>query len=74
MTATMPRATPSRKALFKAALAITETTLEQWAASEDITAGHLSHVLAGRKESQSLCEKIDAYIAQHMGRQRVRAG
>lgn len=74
MTATMPRAKASRKALFKAALAITGTTLNQWAESHEITPGHLSHVLAGRKESMSLSEKIDAYIKQHMGRQIARAG
>ena len=70
----MPRAKTSRKALFKAALAITGTTLKEWAEANGITSGHLLHVLAGRKESMVLAAKIDAYIAKHMGRQQALAG
>jgi hypothetical protein len=65
----MPRAKAGRKALFRAALAIAETTAERWAASEGVTSGHLSHVLSGKRESIALTEKIDAFIRKHMGKQ-----
>jgi hypothetical protein len=62
----MTHAKPSRKALFKAALAVTEMTAEQFATDEGVTPEHLSYVLNGRRESRSLTEKIDAFIAKHM--------
>lgn len=62
----MPKPKTSRKALFRAALAISEQTAEQWADREGITAGHLSQVLSERRESATLAEKIDAFIAKHL--------
>lgn len=62
----MPKSKPSRKALFRAALAIAGVTAKQWAESEGITGGWLSMVLNGREESITLTEKIDAFIAKHM--------
>jgi hypothetical protein len=70
----MPRAKTGRKALFRAALALAGTTAERWAEGEGVTSGHLSHVLAGKRESATLTEKIDAFIAKHMGKQGALAG
>ena len=38
----------------------------EWAEDEGITAGHLSLVLKGERESQRLTDKIDAFIAKHL--------
>lgn len=54
----------SRKALFRAALALREMNQESWAAQEKITPGHLTHVLNGRYDSEKLTRKIDAFIAE----------
>lgn len=53
----------SRKARFKAALALAGITQTEWAAQHGVTAGHLGNTLRGR-ESKSLEEKIDAFIAE----------
>lgn len=62
----MPKGERSRKALFRAALAIAELTMEQWATGEGVTAGHVSNVLAGKRESQTLTDKIDAFTREHL--------
>lgn len=56
----------SRKALFGAAIALAETTVKAWAAEQNVTPQHLYHVLSGERESASLVEKVDAFIAQHL--------
>lgn len=53
----------SRKARFKSALARAGITQIDWAKQQGITAGHLGNTLRGR-ESRSLEEKIDAFIAE----------
>lgn len=58
----MPRAKHSRKQLFRAALAMAGLTAEQWAASEGITAGHLSQVVTGKRESVTLTAKVDEFV------------
>ena len=63
----------SRKAAFKAALALAGTNQREWAAGEGITAGHLSLVLAGERESERLTAKIDAYIARYLPDARLQA-
>lgn len=63
----MPRAKTSRKALFKAALAIAGTTQDQWCEKEGLSVGHLSLVLAGKRESRSLTDRVDAFIKEHVG-------
>lgn len=50
-----------------AALAIARMTQTDWAESHDVTQGHLSQVLSGRRESLTLVEKIDAFIAKQLG-------
>lgn len=62
----MPNQKTSRKALFRAAVAVAGLTQEQWAESEGVTGGHLSNVLAGKRESRELLDKVDAFIAKHM--------
>lgn len=53
----------SRKARFKAALALAGITQTEWAEHQGVTAGHLGNTLRGR-ESKVLEEKIDAFIAE----------
>lgn len=62
----MPIETTDRKRLFKAALAVAEMTVEQWAASRGVTGGHVSNVLAEKRVSDSLTVQIDDFIAEHM--------
>jgi hypothetical protein len=64
----MPKAKTGRKALFKAALALAGMTQDSWAASRDITAGHLSMVLAGKRESVALNDKIDTFTREHLSK------
>lgn len=62
----MTPADKARKSRFRAALALANLTAEEWAESEGITAGHLSHVLTGKRESLTLCEKIDAFTRKQL--------
>lgn len=62
----MPPAKPSRKSRFRAALALADMTAEQWAEVNDVTPGHLSHVLAEKRESVTLCEKIDEFTQKYL--------
>jgi hypothetical protein len=62
----MPKAKTSRKQLFRAALAIASLTAEQWAEKEGVTAGHVSQVLSGKRESKALTDKIDGFVRQHL--------
>jgi hypothetical protein len=62
----MPRPQITRKARFQAALALAGMTAEQWAENEGVTGGHLSNVLNEKRESGSLTEKVDAFIAKHL--------
>lgn len=62
----MPYTVESRKARFRAALALARMTAEEWAEANDVTAGHLSQVLAGKRESLTLCERIDAFARKYL--------
>jgi hypothetical protein len=53
-----------RKRQFKAALAIADVTLKEWAASENVTPMHLNEVLLGNRTSERLNTAIDAFIAK----------
>lgn len=64
----MPKAKTSRKQLFRAALAIASLTAEQWADNEGVTAGHVSQVLSGKRDSRALTEKIDAFTREHLNK------
>lgn len=62
----MPRTEPDRKARFRAALALTGLTAEQWATDNGVTPSHLSQVLAGKRESRVLVEKVDEFSRKHV--------
>lgn len=62
----MPKTRNARKARFRAALALAGLTAEEWAERNGITPGHLSQVLAGKRESRALTEKIDEFTQQHI--------
>jgi hypothetical protein len=57
---------PSRKARFRAALALAGISAASWAETAGITSAHLSLVLAGKRESRSLVQKIEAFTAKHL--------
>lgn len=61
----MHRMSPRRKR-FRAALDLAGHTQESWATTVGVTAGHLSQVLGGKRESAALTEKIDAFILEHL--------
>lgn len=64
---TMTKADLARKARqFRAALLLANTTAEAWAETESVTAGHLSQVLSGKRESRSLMERIEAFTKKHV--------
>lgn len=67
---TMTKAERQRKARvareFRAALRLAQLTAEAWAVSEGVTAGHLSQVLSGKRESRALTEKIEAFTKKHL--------
>lgn len=72
----MPKATGSskptardgetRRAEFKAAIALARTTVENWCADNGITTGHLYQVLREERESPPLIAKVDAFIDKHV--------
>lgn len=57
----------SRKARFRAALALARMTETSWATEHNITRQHLYHVLKGERDSATLNAKIDAFIARQLG-------
>lgn len=66
MTSKVPDTRPSRKQLFRAALAIAGKTGLQWADEHGVTRQHLGEVLAGARESKTLTDAVDAFIAKHL--------
>lgn len=54
-----------RKAAFRAALVLAGKTQGQWAEEHGVSMGHLSEVLHGKRQSQPLTEKIDAFVADY---------
>lgn len=62
----MAKTVAARKKRFRAALALAETTAEAWAHENGVTAGHLSQVLSGKRDSRSLLEKIDTFTRKHV--------
>ena len=65
MTINVPHRPPSRQQLFRAALAIAGITGTQWAEEQGVTRQHVWQVLAGVRESKTLTEAVDAFIAKH---------
>lgn len=56
----------SRKARFRAALALARMTETSWADANDISRQHLYLVLKGERPSVKLVEKIEAFIAKYL--------
>ncbi len=63
----MASKTDNRKSRFRAALALSRMTAAEWAQANGVHPGHLSAVLAGKRESISLTEKIEAFTDKRLG-------
>jgi hypothetical protein len=59
-----------RKTLFKAALALNETTQGAWAREQNVHPNHLSQVMAEKRESQRLLDLVDDFIKNTAGLKR----
>ncbi len=64
----MARKQVSRKARFKAALALEGKTLAGWAKEHDVTVQHLNATLNNDRESKRLTGLVDEYIVDVMRR------
>lgn len=62
---TLQRSAPVRKR-FRGALGLAGLTQGDFAQRCGVTSGHLSQVLSGDRDSASLMQKIEAFIAQHL--------
>jgi hypothetical protein len=67
----MRKLRPDRKARFKAALALRGIGVEEWANGEGVTRQHLNATLNKQRESGSLIDKVDAFIAAVESEQRA---
>lgn len=63
---TLARQRKVRKQRFAAALALAGLRQSDFADRNDVDPGHLSKVLNGDRESASLTEKVDAFIAKYL--------
>lgn len=63
----MTTATERRRTRFLKALAAAGQSQNAWARANQLSKAHLSLVLAGKRESDLLTAKIDAFIAEHVG-------
>lgn len=66
-TATEQRVIDRRKTRFLRALEAAGQSQNAWAKERGVSKGHLSLVLSGDRPSASLTDKIDAFIAEHLG-------
>lgn len=55
-----------RRKRFRAALALAGKDAQDFAADVDVTPAHLSQVLHGKRESVTLLQKVDAFIAKYL--------
>lgn len=62
----MAQTRTSRKQLFRAALAIAGLTAREWADREGTSESYLSLVLNGKRESEALTMKIEAFAQKEM--------
>lgn len=63
---TVVKAKHTRKQRFDAALALAGLTLQAWASEAGVSRQHLFQVLTGERESRSLTERVDAFVAKHL--------
>lgn len=62
----MASAIERRRARFLKALATAQLSQNAWAKDAGVSKGHLSLVLSGRRESDALLARIDAFIEKHL--------
>lgn len=55
-----------RKRMFKAALALADRRVVDFASEQGVTPAHLYAVLSGERESVKLLAAVDAFIAEHI--------
>lgn len=67
MTQTVRQLTMSRKARFRAAVALARITAREWCEEQGISQSHLYQVLRGTRTSPPLTKKIDTFIAKQLG-------
>jgi hypothetical protein len=60
----MRKLRPGRKARFKAALALADLGVDEWAKKAGVTRQHVNATLNNPKESAALIAAIDAFIAE----------
>ena len=65
---TLPPDDDMRNRRFRAALALADLTQEQFATQAGVTSSHLFRVLTGERDSQTLLDKVDAFIAEYLTR------
>jgi predicted transcriptional regulator len=58
--------TETRRAQFRAALALAGLTVDAFCERQQITKSHLYPVLRGERASMRLTAAIDAFIAEHL--------
>lgn len=63
----------TRRKRFLAALALEGMDQRDFAAVAGVSAGHLSLVLSGKRESGSLVDKIDAFTERTLPQQKIGA-
>jgi inosine/xanthosine triphosphate pyrophosphatase family protein len=56
----------SRKARFRAAIALARTTAREWCSEQGFTEGHLYQVLRGDRVSPDTMRKVDTFIAAQL--------
>lgn len=59
----------SRKARFRASVALARITAKAWCEEQGFTEGHLYQVLRGDRISPDTLKKVDAFIAKQLGEQ-----
>lgn len=66
MSETVGQPKMSRKARWRAAVALAGITAKDWCAGQNISEAHFYLVLRGKRESPPLLAKIDAFIAKQL--------
>lgn len=66
MRGTVRQALETRKARFRAALALARLTAKEWTEREGLTETHLYAFLKGHRQSKPLEQKIDAFIDKYL--------
>lgn len=63
---TIAQHSPTRKARFRAALALAGITAKEWCQQQGYSENHMYLFLAGRRDSLTLTQKMDAFIERHL--------